>query len=1053
MLAETTVKAQRRASNAKPVQRADVNTGGLEKLLKRSIKGEVRFDTGSRALYATDGSNYRQVPIGVVLPRDAEDVVAAVAACHKFGAPVLCRGGGTSLAGQCCNVAVVLDFTKHMNRILEIDPSSRLARVQPGCVLDELRHAASQQYRLTFGPDPSTHSHCAIGGMLGNNSCGIHSLLAGKYGLGLRTSDNTHELEILTYDGARMRVGETAADELERIIQQGGERGRIYGQLRELRDKYEHQLRNHFPKLPRRVSGYNVDELLPEHNFNVARSVVGSEGTLVTILEATLHLVPHPRCNTLLVLGYQDVYSAADHLMEILEFQPIGLEGIDEMLIDWMKLKKTRTSNLKLMPEGHGWLFVQFGGDSKADTDAQARACLARLDKVKNPPSSKIYDDAEEEEKLWKIREAGLSATAWVPNHPDNWPGFEDSAVPVQAVGAYLRELRKLMNKYQYTASVYGHLGQGCIHCRIPFDLYTADGITAWKGFMEEASDLVVRHGGSISGEHGDGQARAPYIHKMFGPELMQAFREFKRIWDPHWKMNPGKVIDAYPVDANLRIGPDYSPPMPATHFTYPQDHWTFARAALRCVGVGDCRKKGGQTMCPSYQVTLEEEHCTRGRARLLWEMLNGGEITDGWKSDAVKHSLDLCLSCKGCKSDCPVNVDMATYKAEFLSHYYEGRLRPRHAYAFGLIHLWARLAGLAPTLVNFFTQTPGLRILAKWGAGMAPQRTVPRFAPQTFKAWFLAREPRNRTGRRVLLFADTFNNYFHTDVAKAAVEVLEHAGFDVVVPMQDMCCGRPLYDYGMLTQAKSWLADILMTLRPDIEASTPMVVLEPSCCAVFRDELMNLYPNNVDAKRLHERTFTLAEFLRRYAPDQPLPQLHRRALIHGHCHHKAVMGLEAEKEVLKGMGLDFEMLDSGCCGMAGSFGFEKGAQYDVSMKCGERVLLPRVRKAAEQDIIVANGFSCKTQIEQGSERRALHLAQVLQLALREGEQGPLGERPEAPYERQREAEFRAANLRTATVAAAIAAAGLVAWGAYRGAQKIAVGRNRTVRKKLWIPK
>ncbi|MGH7972448.1 MAG: (Fe-S)-binding protein, partial [Limisphaerales bacterium] len=334
-----------------------------------------------------------------------------------------------------------------------------------------------------------------------------------------------------------------------------------------------------------------------------------------------------------------------------------------------------------------------------------------------------------------------------------------------------------------------------------------------------------------------------------------------------------------------------------------------------------------------------------------------------------------------------------------------------------------------------------------------APERTVPRFAPQTFKAWFRAQEPRNRTGRRVLLFADTFNNYLHTDVAKAAVEVLEHAGFDVVVPMQDMCCGRPLYDYGMLTQAKSWLADILMKLRPDIEASTPMVVLEPSCCAVFRDELMNLYPNNVDAKRLHERTFTLAEFLRRYAPDQPVPQLHRRALIHGHCHHKAVMGLEAEKEVLKAMGLDFEMLDSGCCGMAGSFGFEKGAQYDVSMKCGERVLLPRVRKAAEQDIIVANGFSCKTQIEQGSERRALHLAQVLQLALREGEQGPPGERPEAPYERQREAEFRAANLRTATIAAAVAAAGLLAWGAYRGTQKIALGRNRTVRKKLWIPK
>ncbi|HVV72848.1 MAG TPA: FAD-binding and (Fe-S)-binding domain-containing protein, partial [Verrucomicrobiae bacterium] len=749
-------------------------------------------------------------PIGVVIPRDATDVEATVAACHRHGAPLLCRGGGTSLAGQCCNVAVVMDFTKYMNRVVEIDPKRKLARVQPGCVLDELRHKAGNEYGLTFGPDPATHSHCAIGGMLGNNSCGIHSLLAGKYGHGLRTSDNTHELEILTYDGARMRVGETPPAELERILQSHDARGELYRQLKELQDKHAEELRNHFPKLPRRVSGYNLDELLPEHNFNVARSLVGSEGTLVTILEATLHLVPKPKTNTLVVFGYPDVYSAADHLMEILEFQPIGLEGIDHELIQWMKIKKTRTSNLALMPEGKGWLFVQFGGDSKQETDAQARACMAKLESVKNPPSAKLYDDPEEEEKLWKVRESGLAATAWVPNHPDNWPGFEDSAVPVEAVGPYLRDLRDLMKKYQYTASLYGHLGQGCIHCRIPFDLYTADGIKSWKSFMEEATDLVVHYGGSISGEHGDGQARAPYIHKMFGPQLMQAFRDFKRIWDPHGKMNPGKLIDADPVDANLRIGPNYSPPNPKTHFAYPEDHWTFSRAALRCVGVGDCRKKGGQTMCPSYQVTLEEEHCTRGRARLLWEMLNGRELADGWKSEAVKHSLNLCLSCKGCKSDCPVNVDMATYKAEFLSHYYEGRLRPRHAYAFGLIHVWSRLASIAPTLVNLVTHAPLLRQVAKWAAGMAPQRTIPSFAPQTFKDWFRKRSERNTHGRPVLLFADTFNNYFHTSVAKAAVEVLENAGFRVVVSMADMCCGRPLYDYGMLSQAKSWLADIL---------------------------------------------------------------------------------------------------------------------------------------------------------------------------------------------------------------------------------------------------
>ncbi len=1031
MITATETKRPQRKINAKPEQKTDVNIAGLERALRRNLEGEVRFDIGSRALYATDGSNYRQVPIAVVIPKSAEDVLATLAACHKFNAPVLSRGGGTSLAGQCCNVAVLMDFTKCMNRVIEIDPEQKLARVQPGCVLDELREAASK-YQLTFGPDPATHSHCALGGMLGNNSCGIHSLLAGKYGFGMRTSDNTAELDIATYDGERMRVKETSPVDLERIIQAGGAQGNIYAKLRDLPDKYAEQLRNHYPKLPRRVSGYNLDELLPEHKFNVARSLVGSEGTLVTILEATMHLVPKPRANSLLVLGYEDVYSAADHLMEILEFHPIGLEGIDELLIEWMKVKHVRTSNLKLLPKGHGWLFVQFEGDSKEDSDNVAKKCMARLQKATAPPDMRLFDDPEEEERLWKVREAGLSSTAWVPTEPDNWPGFEDSAVPVPNVGPYLRDLKKLMQKYEYKTSLYGHLGQGCIHCRIPFDLYTAEGIRRFKSFMDEASDLVVHYGGSISGEHGDGQARAPYIHKMFGPELMQAFREFKRIWDPHWKMNPGKLIDAYPVDANLRIGTDYNPPNPKTHFSYAHDHGTFARAALRCVGVGNCRKKDGQTMCPSYQVTLEEEHCTRGRARLLWEMLNGREIKDGWKSDAVKHSLDLCLSCKGCKGECPVNVDMATYKAEFLFHYYAGRLRPRRAYAFGLIHVWSRLASAAPALVNFFTQTPGLRTIAKFLAGMAPQREVPAFAPQSFKAWFAKRPPRNLDKPPVLLFADTFNNYFHTDVAKAAVEVLEHAGFKVVVPAADMCCGRPLYDYGMLKMAKAWLEDILAKLKPAIQAGIPLVVLEPSCCAVFRDELTELFPNDPDAQRLSQQACTLDEFLRHHAPHYQVPRLRRRALVHGHCHHKAIMGIDCEQQVLKAMDLDFHVLESGCCGMAGSFGFEPGDTYEVSVKCGERVLLPAVRAANDEDLIIADGFSCKTQIEQSTERRALHLAQVLQLAIRHGEQGPKAERPESSYVRERRAEFQAANRRALVTVAGIAATGLLAWGLLR---------------------
>lgn len=1001
---------------------------GLARSLKKEIEGEVRFDNGSRALYATDGSNYRQTPIGVVIPKHARDVEATMAACHRFDAPVLCRGAGTSLAGQCCNVAVVLDFTKYMNRVIEIDATRRLARVEPGCVLDDLRNQAAP-HGLTFGPDPSTHSHCALGGMLGNNSCGIHSLLSRNHGLGLRTSDNTHELEILTYHGERMRVGPAPADELEKIAAGNDAKAAIYRGLRALRDKYETQIRSRMPQLPRRVSGYNLNELLPENNFHVARALVGSEGTLATILQATLHLVPRPACNSLVVMGYSDIFAAADHLLEILECNPVGLEGLDHMLIQWVRNSGKRAASLKLLPHGRGFLLVQFGGETKAESDAAAHRCMKRVQAAKNPPSMKLYDDAEEEEKLWKVRESGLAATAWVPGRPDNWPGFEDSAVPPEKVSSYLRSLRELMHRYKFEAPLYGHLGQGCIHCRIPFDLYTAMGLDQFKRFMDEATDLVVAHGGSISGEHGDGQARAAYIGKMFGPDLMQAFREFKSIWDPHWKMNPGKVIDAAHPTENLRLGTDYNPPNPKTHFAFSADQGSFARAALRCVGIGECRKHGGQTMCPSYMVTLEEEHSTRGRARLLWEMINGRELKGGWKSEEVKHSLDLCLSCKGCKGDCPVNVDMATYKAEFLSHYYEGRIRPRHVYFFGFIHIWAKLAGIAPGLVNFLAAAPFSRNFMKWAAEVAPRRHIPLFAPRSFKSWFAARPSRNAGGPPVVLWPDTFNNCYHPDVAQAAVEVLEHAGFHVMVPRKDMCCGRPLFDFGMLDTAKAWLADILGTLRPQIQAGVPVVVLEPSCCAVFRDELTELFPGNLDARRLRENTFLLGEFLQKRARDFHPPRLEARAILHGHCHQKALMGMKEEENILKGMGVKFSAPESGCCGMAGAFGFQRGDPCEVSIQCGERNLLPAVRKAAQEDLIIANGFSCQEQISQCTNRHALHLAQVMQMAIRR-ESLRNGGPPERFMVESRRRERRVSSMRTAIVLGVGAAASV--WLAHR---------------------
>jgi FAD/FMN-containing dehydrogenase/Fe-S oxidoreductase len=1011
-------------------ERVDVR--GLEADLRQRVRGEVRFDKGSRALYATDGSNYRQVPLGVVIPRDTDDVIQAVGIVRRYGAPLLSRGCGTSLAGQCCNVAVVMDYTKYMHNVIEIEPDRKLARVQPGCVLDRLRNEA-QRYHLTFGPDPATHSHCTLGGMLGNNSCGIHSLLSANDALGLRASDNTHALEILTYDGLRMHVGETPPDELEAAIQAGGRRGEIYAALKRLRDTHADEIRRRYPKLPRRVSGYNLDELLPEHNFHLARALVGSESTCVVILEATLHLVHNPQARSLLVLGYPDVFSAGEHVMKILEHKPTGLEGVDHLLYDWLKQEGKEEANLELLPPGGGWLLVEFGADSRAQADDQARAVMEMLKREAHPPSMKLFDDPHEEEMVWKVRESGLGATAWVTGHPDNWPGWEDSAVPPEQVGPYLRDLKALLERYNYTTSLYGHLGQGCIHCRIPFDFYTAPGIEKYHSFMEEATDLVLRYGGSLSGEHGDGQARAEFLPKMFGDDIVHAFEEFKSIWDPQWRMNPGKIVDPYGITQNLRLGADYNPPDPATHFHYAADQHSFARAALRCVGVGECRREHGGTMCPSYMVTREEMHSTRGRARLLFEMLNGDVLTDGWCSEAVKEALDLCLACKGCKGDCPVKVDMATYKAEFLSHYYEGHIRPRNALAFGFIGLWSQWASHAPTVANFLTQTPGLRAIAKWAAGIEPKRKIPPFAPESFQHWFARRPVQNVGAKRVVLFPDTFINYFQPEVGKAAVDVLEHAGFQVRVPQQKVCCGRPLFDYGYLDAAKRWLRGVMQKLRPEIEAGTPMVVLEPSCAATFRDELMNLFPNSEEAKRLKSQTLLLSEFLEQQAPQYRIPRMQRQALLHGHCHQKAVMGMEAERKILQKMGLEISAPDSGCCGMAGAFGYERGEHYDVSIQCGERVLLPEVRQASQDTVIVADGFSCREQILQDTDREALHLAQVIQLAIQEGP--PAGETPERRYVQARKEALRRANVQAAAILGASVLGGALLYSAWRSAQ------------------
>ncbi len=951
-------------------------TENLERDLRAMVRGEVHFSDSYRAMYSTDAANYRQVPIAVVLPKDADDAQRAMAVCHRHGAPVTPRGGGTSLSGASCNVAVIFDYSKHMNRILEFDAHAKVARVEPGVVLDDLRSLA-EKHGLTFGPAPSTHNRCAIGGMFGNNSCGMPAQFAG------RMEENVYDVEILLHDGTRMRVGSTSLEELEAIVRAGGRRGEIYAKLKSIADRYGELVRRRFPQIPRRVSGYNLNQLLPENGFNVARALIGSEGTIVHVLELTLRLVPKPKETALAIAGFDDIAAAADHVPLCNEHVPHVLEGMDETLFQNMIDKgKNPHQQRELFGGGHAWLVVQFGGDTRDEAISKAQRLVDDLSRRgSNVRDFKTTADPHTMGEIFEIREAGLGVTSKVPNQPDYYPGWEDAAVAPEHLGRYLREFQQKMVEYGYYASIYGHFGQACVHCSIDFDLFTKEGIERYRKFVHEMAHIVVKYEGSISGEHGDGQSRGELLAIMFGEELVQAFWEFKTAFDPDNKMNPGKVVKPHRLDEDLRWGVDYEPWDPPTKFTFKEDKHSFAYAANRCVGSGVCRKHDRGTMCPSYMVSKEERYSTRGRARLLFEMLQGNPMRHGWKSEAVKESLDYCLACKGCKHECPVNVDMATYKAEFLHHYFKGKMRPLHMWLFGYMFVWAKLASRAPGVANFFSQAPPFSTLLKRLAAIAPQRHIPLFADHTFRDWFARRAPRNVGNERVLLWPDTWNNHFHPQTAQAAVEVLENAGYHVVVPLRQICCGRPLYDYGLLDQAKRQLTAILDELRPLVREGVSLVALEPSCLSVFKDEMQNMLGQDIDAMRLADQSYMFETFMNKKAKGYDPPTLDRTAIVHEHCHKKSVLDPLAETHEFGDMGLHFERLESGCCGMAGAFGFEE-SHYEMSIACGERVLLPKVREAKPETIVVADGFSCREQIRQTTRRQALHPAEVMRMAI-----------------------------------------------------------------------
>ncbi len=952
----------------------------LRHALAGAVRGRVRFGAATRAMYAADASNYRRVPIGVVAPVDTDDVEAAVAVCRTHDVAVLPVGARTSIAGQAVNHAVALDFTAHLDGVLDIDPDARTARVQPGVVLDALR-AAARPHGLTFGPDPSTHDRCTLGGMIGNNACGSHSVAWGK------TVDNVVALDVLTYRGERMVLGPGAPP-----------RGRVPDALRGLADRIAGDVRASFPDLTRRVSGYNLDQLLPENGFDLARALVGTEGTCATLLGATVRLVESPPARALAVLGFPDAYLAADHAVAVRELAPLTIEGMDAGLIAALRAARPGETASRVLPEGGGWLYVETGGATRAEAEAAAHAVVAAM--TPHGPTSVVVSDPAQMKALWRIREDGAGIVTRAPDGGEAWPGWEDAAVPPERLGAYLREFDALLARHSRTGAYYGHFGDGCVHVRIDFDLFTRPGIADFRSFMEEAADLVVGHGGSLSGEHGDGAARAELLPRMYPPPIIAAFEEFKAAWDPDDRMNPGRVVRPAKLDDDLRVFVGMPTLRDEPELAFAHDRGSFTRATRRCLGVGKCVTADGGVMCPSYRATGEEMHSTRGRARLLFEMASGEVITGGWRSPEVEEALDLCLSCKGCKRDCPVGVDMAAYKTEFLAQRYRRRIRPRSHYAMGALPRWMRLVGRLPAPVvdtlNAAARGP-LAAVAKRLGGITRERAIPPIARRPFtsrtvrKATLLSPEgrkvaflpPTRETRGRLLLWPDTFTNHFDPAVAADAVAVLEALGYAVELPPRDVCCGLTWTSTGQVSAARRVLRRSLRTVDPWLAAGVPVVGLEPSCTAALRADGPELLPDEPLAGALAAGVCTFAEVLAQHADELRTRVVAPggRALVQVHCHQYAELGTDADDAVMAALGVDAEVLDSGCCGLAGNFGFEQG-HYEVSMACAERVLLPAVR-AAEPDVdVLADGFSCRTQLRQAGTREPVHLAQLAARAL-----------------------------------------------------------------------
>ncbi len=963
---------------------ASTDTDTFRSQLRQSVTGRCDFSDAAIAMYTSDASNYRQVPLGVVYPASTDDIITTTRLCREHGLAVLMRGGGTSQNGQAVNNAIILDCSQHLTRVLEIDVESRSALVEPGIICDSLK-AEAEQHGLTWGPDPATHSRCTLGGMIGNNSCGPRSMLAGK------TVENVLELEVLTSDGTRFWAGPTSETELAKIIARGDRQSEIYSELKAIRDQYAESIRERYPDIKRRVSGYNLDQLLPENGFNVARALVGTEGTCVSILHARLNLIENPKHKRLVVLGFADIFIAGDSVPEIMPFKPIAMEGLDWTIIGGLIDRNLRKAEVAMLPEGRAWLLVELAANDEAALQQTCNAFEAAMNTSERVQSVLQVKDSATTSGIWSIREQGASATSMSlnPEDPDPVVGWEDTAVDPMQLGDYLREFSALVDRFGYTTSLYGHFGDGCIHARITFDTRSTSGVEHWRNFSTELAHLIVRYGGSLSGEHGDGQAKAEFLPIMFGDELITAFQRFKKIWDPDLRMNPHKVIDPYRMDENLRYGPDYQTPEITTVMQFSEDIGGFGRTTERCIGMGKCRAKSG-AMCPSYQATGEERYSTRGRAHLLHELVRGDLIKDGWKNHDIADSLEHCLSCKACKVECPTQVDIAAYKAEFMARHYKNKRRPVQHYALGhigtLLPLMTKFPRLSNTLQSGFSGRLMQRLL-----GLGTEKKIPRLAPQAFSQWAHQNADRqdenflwfgDQAHPAVVLWNDSTNNAYRPQLLQSTVKVLQKSGRQVAVARQHFCCGRPLYEYGYLDQAAKQLAHILNGFHQALPADAAVIVLEPSCLSVFKDELLKLYPNDKRATDLSTRTRTLTDYLS--GTDLRLARTLPQGVMHIHCHSKATGSPSHERDWMARCFQQLQEPESGCCGMAGTYGLKNNTRR-IGQWLFNRHLRPAIEKLDSGSIVVADGFSCAEQFSTSASQQGLqvlHPIEVIELCL-----------------------------------------------------------------------